>query len=528
MPKHDKLRGLLSKQERKVPDVVRLKEMNEVRNYDRNQQQKVYDSELQQVSAEKESIKPASAKDVGSAFKLQVYILKLNQILQLKQETFTSLTTSLGQDEIDPQIAAAAQRGDPVALRAVRAAQAKKLASLRGTRDPSAALATQFFSKAELLSSFNEMMAFIKMFMPGLTADNRQKEQVYSAYLQPMDDLLKRVQGLYPQFFASVPSPRGPGRGIDSAGERQTYELMRQQSIYMYALMGTMAEFLDDENLRPISAQDVSLFIKENNIREIFVANPLAGNLRDAQMQANIDAQGQAVQVNNAAQQAQAAELQARQQALADQLAERAQMGQQTQQELAAQQALPGAAAADVKQMQKARKFPGLQSMYPQSAANSMAAVQAYVPQMQQRGIANDQIFKISRFTGANKGQKVDKLRNEIRFVGNINPSDTSINIAISSFRVANPGFGNPRGRPARGPPVQPGQQQGAPAQAAAYATQPGGVLTQPYLDAILAYEQAHVGQQLTIQGAFAALPPALRDEQLQAHNDDEQQAIDN
>nr|WPF46524.1 MAG: hypothetical protein [Lake Baikal virophage 4] len=524
MPTTDKLRGLLSKQERKVPDVVRLKEMNEVRNYNRNQQQKVYDSSLQQVSAEKESIKPASAKDVGSAFKLQVYILKLNQILQLKQETYTSLTTSLQQDQIDPAVVAAAARGDQVALRAVRAAQAKKLASLRGTRDPSAALATQFFSKAELLSSFNEMMAFIKMFMPGLTSDNRQKEQVYSSYLQPMDDLLKRVMGLYPAFFENVPEPRAPGRGIDAAGERQTYELMRQQSMYMYALLGTMAEFLDDENLRPIVAQDVSLFIKENNIRDIFVANPLAGNLRSREVQANIDAQGQAIQVNNAAQQAQAAELQARQQALADQLAQRAQQGIQTQQELAAQQALPGAAAADVKQMQKARKFPGLVSMYPQVAASSRAAVEAYVPQMQQRGIPNDQIFKLSRFTGT-KGQKSQKLTDEIRFVGNINPSDREINITISNFRMRNPGFGAPRGRPQQGPPINiPPGQQGGPA-GPAYATQPGGVLTRTYLDAILAYEQANVGQQLSQEAAFAALPQALQQEQIQAHGD-EQNAI--
>ena len=36
-PKKDKLKRLLAKKERKVPDAVRLKEMNEVRNYNRNQ-----------------------------------------------------------------------------------------------------------------------------------------------------------------------------------------------------------------------------------------------------------------------------------------------------------------------------------------------------------------------------------------------------------------------------------------------------------------------------------------------------------
>ena len=64
---------------------------------------------------------------------------------------------------------------------------------------------------------------------------------------------------------------------------------------------------------------------------------------------------------------------------------------------------------------------------------------------------------------------------------------------------------------------LPPGQQQAAP--------QPGGVLTQPYLDAILAYEQANVERQLTAEAAFRALPQQLQDDQIAAHGN-EQQAI--
>ena len=175
-PKKDKLKRLLAKKERKVPDAVRLKEMNEVRNYNRNQFAKVFDLEKQQVSREQESIAPASARDVGSAFKLQVYILKLNQILQLKQETYQQLSTSM--------------EGEPVS-------------KLRGVRNQQAALATSFFSKAELLSAYNEMMAFIKLYMPDLLNNNRQLEQIYTAFFTPLATLLKQVQGLYPRFFES-------------------------------------------------------------------------------------------------------------------------------------------------------------------------------------------------------------------------------------------------------------------------------------------------------------------------------------
>lgn len=469
MPTTDKLRGLLSKQERKVPDVVRLKEMNEVRNYNRDQFQKVFDLEKQQVSREKESIQPASAKDVGSAFKLQVYILKLNQILQLKQETYTGLTTSLGGElDLAPEIIAAAAREppDPAAVKLVKAAQAKKLNSLRGTRGTEATLATQFFSKAELLAAFNEMMAFIKTFMPGLTSDNRQKEQIYSAYLTPLKDQIVTIQGLYPKFFESIPAPREPAAGVRSGEEKQIYELMRQQSMYLYALLGTMAEFLDDENLRPITASDVSLFIRENDTREIFVANPLAGNLQAENVRANIAAGQQEVQAAAAAQQAQQAQLQARQDLQAQQLQEQEQAGIQSAADIAAQQGRTRSAAADLAQAQaqaqRVRRFPGLQSAYPQ-VLTAREAVESYARQLTGR-VPDNQILGVARFPGADKATKINKRNAEIMFVGNGSYSGTQVGAAIIGFTTANPQFAIAPGRPPRQPPIRPGQQQAGPA----------------------------------------------------------------
>ena len=463
MPTKDKLKSLLSQRERKVPDAVRLKEMNQVRNYNRNQFQKVFDAEKRQVEAEKESIKPASAKDVGSAFKLQVYILKLNQILQLKQETFQSLTTSLeGVVDIDPAVVQAAQQGDQAALRQVAAAQAKKITSLRGTRGTEATLATSFFSKAELLAAFNEMMAFIKLFMPDLTGDNRQMEQIYSAYLTPLTDLLKQVQGLYPKFFESIPAPRAPARGIGTE-ERQTYELMRQQSMYMYALMGTMAEFLDDENLRPLVAQDVSLYIKENNVRQIFTSNPLAGNVRSAEVQLNLDAQQAANQRAAAQAAAQQAAQQARQDALEQQLQEQEQAGLATTAEQRAQEQMLQAAAADQAAAQAAiagnqgfnARNPNARIMQAMGFRGSPqplrppAAVAEYVQQSTENGVPDNLVF-VERL-------RQPKLADKIRYVGNNDFSQTQITNAVREFRRANPQYKAIRGPP-RQPPAQPGQ----------------------------------------------------------------------
>ena len=55
----------------RVPNAVRVREMRDVKDYDRNQQQRVFDMEKRQVQDESESIKPIDAKDAGAAFKLQ-------------------------------------------------------------------------------------------------------------------------------------------------------------------------------------------------------------------------------------------------------------------------------------------------------------------------------------------------------------------------------------------------------------------------------------------------------------------------
>jgi hypothetical protein len=475
MPPKDKLRGLLSKQERKVPDAVRLKEMNEVRNYNRNQFQKVYDSEIRQVAAEQESIKPASAKDVGSAFKLQVYILKLNQILQLKQETYQSLGLALESlPKPTPEQLAAAQADGPrsPAAKVVEKILSKgKISALTQVRGTEGALATQLFSKADLLAAFNEMMAFIKTYMPGLTGDDRQMQQVNAAYFTPLKDLLVKTQGLYPEFFEGIPAPRGAAQRRGE-GERQTYELLRQQSMYMYALMGCMADFLVDENLRPIVASDVTLFIKENDIREIFVANPLADGLRSQAISMNIRAQQQALA---AAAAAQAAEMVPRGAERSAQIQQQAQQGLATTAEEQARQQLIADAAADVQGRMQPPPADAVFTGYNARNADASARIAArgfqpsqrvlnipsvmaeYAAQRQAMGVPDNQVFR---------NNQADNRDPTIRFVANNDYSNTQITNGIRQYVAGNQRFAQIQGRPVR--PRQPPGQQGGPAAAAA------------------------------------------------------------
>lgn len=471
MPSKDKLKSLLSKQERKVPDAVRLVEMNRVRNYDRDQQKRVYESEIRQVAQEQEAIKPASAKDVGSAFKLQVYILKLNQILQLKQETYQSLGLALEGVPLPTaaQLAAVQQAQTPQARQAAQSVIDKimrqgKLSKLHTRGSTEGALATQFFSKADLLAAFNEMMAFVKTYMPNLTGDDRQMQQVNSAYFTPLKNLIVQVQGLFPSFFETLPEPPAARQNAGNV-DRQTYELLRQQSMTMYALMGCMADFLEDENLRPIVASDVSLFIKENNVRDIFVSNPLGDGLRSEVVDMNIRAQQQALQ--RAAQQAaaDAAAQQARSAPMSQQLAERAQQGLDTEAEEQARQQLIADAAAGVQgrmpQQPADPVFTGYNGRNPelsariaargfqpsQRALNVPEVMAEYARQRVAMGVPNNQVFRDT---------VADNRDPTIRFVGNGDYSFTKITKGVRQFVAGNPQFKQIQGRP--------GQQQGGPA----------------------------------------------------------------
>jgi hypothetical protein len=480
MPAKDKLKSLLSKQERKVPDAVRLVEMNRVRNYNRDQQKRVYESEIRQVAAEQEAIKPASAKDIGSAFKLQVYILKLNQILQLKQETYQSLGLALEGTPLPTAAQLAATRQGTAAERQAaqgvvdRILRQGKLSKLQARGSTEGALATQFFSKADLLAAFNEMMAFVKTYMPDLTGDDRQMQQVNAAYFTPLKDLLIQVQGLYPNFFETMPEPPAARQNVGDR-DRQTYELLRQQSMYMYALLGCMADFLEDENLRPIVASDVSLFIKENNVRQIFVSNPLGDGVRSQIVDINIRAQQEALQRAAAQQAADAAAQQARAAPMSQQLAERAQQGLDTEAAEQARQQLIADAAAGVQQRMPPvppdvdPRFVGYNARNAGASAriaargftpsqrvlNVPSAMAEYAAQRQTMRVPDNQVFR---------NNLADNRDPTIRFVGNNDYSTTQITNGIRQFVAGNPQFKQIQGRP----PAQPPGQQAGPAAAAA------------------------------------------------------------
>jgi hypothetical protein len=225
--------------EKKVPDMIRNREMNDVRNYNRNQQQKVFENEKRQVAMYGDTQSPPSAKDIGSAFKLQVYVLKINQLLQAKTDAISALKLAVA--------------GIP-------------LAQLRGPT--TAPYVNTVWGKSELLTAFNEMMAFIKIYMPDIFSSDRVRDNAYQSYLTPLSNNLTATQNLYPALnFELV--PRGGSAQARSADDA-VKKLFQEQSIQVFSMLGAMSEDIVIQRLRPINADDINTYAEKNGVEDIF------------------------------------------------------------------------------------------------------------------------------------------------------------------------------------------------------------------------------------------------------------------
>jgi len=269
----------------KVPNSVRVREMNDVKNYNRNQQQRVFDMSKRQVQSESESIKPIDAKDAGAAFKLQTYISKLQQILGQKADLFSQLQASPFTD----------------------------LNQLKGTTKQ-AGLLTMMTSKAELVQAYNEMVAYVALFFKDIQLDNRVRDRMYAAYFQPLIDQMRQLSQQYPSLFETLPAPeRGRAQQPDTR-QGKVYDLARKELRDMYSLLNVAADNIQDGIFRPIGPKDVAEYSRDNNVNATFSANPpppgpIIPSLASQQAQTQVNLAQQITEGNQRAALAQAAEI---------------------------------------------------------------------------------------------------------------------------------------------------------------------------------------------------------------------------
>ena len=223
-----------------VSDAVRKREMDEVRNYNRKQQQKVFNLERRQANAYTQETKDPSPEDVGSSFKLQQYIGKLNALLQQKSDIYSQLSTAL------PSMTT------PEKLRGVSG---------------EARASQSFLSRGEIDGAFNEMMTFITSYFGDINLNNRVREAIYQQFLTPLTAQFRETATLFPRFIGGLPQPNAR-QGAFALAKTS----LKEEAELIYAMFRVMADYIEDGIFRSVGKKDIDLRMKEEQVPAMFDA----------------------------------------------------------------------------------------------------------------------------------------------------------------------------------------------------------------------------------------------------------------
>jgi len=223
-----------------VSDAVRKREMDDVRNYNRRQQQKVFNLERRQANAYTQDTKDPDAQDVGSSFKLQQYIGKLNQLLQQKSDIFAQLSTALPSMTTPEKLRGASGEA--------RASQS-------------------FLSRGEIDGAFNEMMSFITSYFGDINLNNRVRDAIYQQFLTPLVSQFRETATLYPRFIGGIPPARG-GQAQFAIAKGS----LKKEAELVYSMLRVMADYVEDGIFRPVSKKEIDLRMSEEQVPAMFDA----------------------------------------------------------------------------------------------------------------------------------------------------------------------------------------------------------------------------------------------------------------
>lgn len=250
----DRLKGVLRHMaSHPVSDRQRQREMDAVRTYNVRQQKRVFENEKRQANAYQQEQKDPDAKDIGSSFKLQVYISKMNQLLTNKSDLYQQISLAL------PTMTT------PQKLRGTTA-EAKNNAN--------------FLSRGEIEGSYNEMMDFINNYFQDISTDARVRDAVYQQYLTPLISNLRQTALLFPQFYQQLPPARA-NQALFNASKLS----IKQDAENSYAMLRLMAENLEDGIYSNITQRGVDGLKERESVDALFDAVVAGQPIAQAQEQ---------------------------------------------------------------------------------------------------------------------------------------------------------------------------------------------------------------------------------------------------
>ena len=212
--------------------------------------EQVFALEKAQANAYNFSQMPISNEDKGKLYKIQAFanplMGSLRGKLQLGQQLFTAIE---------------------VARAKVKEAGGGNSGEFILTPD---GLKNNYFGTKELLTEYNAMMTYIKIYASNITSNNQLSDKVNQGIMGPILQQLDQVLTSYANFWNSLPDGATQAQRIVKTAMKKLIEKN-------WVLYSTMYQLISSQEFRPLTDSDLDTYKRLNNINaDIFNNFPRA------------------------------------------------------------------------------------------------------------------------------------------------------------------------------------------------------------------------------------------------------------
>lgn len=225
-------------------------ERERLNNADKYFGEQVFALEKAQATAYNSSQMPISNEDKGKLYKIQAFANPLMGSLRGKLQLGLQLITAI-----------------EVAGTKVKEEAGGTSGAFIFTPD---GLKNNYFGTKELLTEYNALMTYIKIYASSITANNQMNDKVNQGIMGPILQQLDQVLTSYANFWNSLPDGATQAQRIVKTAMKKLVEKN-------WVLYSTMYELVSNQEFRPLTDSDLDTYRRLNNVNaDIFNNFPRA------------------------------------------------------------------------------------------------------------------------------------------------------------------------------------------------------------------------------------------------------------
>ena len=214
-------------------------ERERLNNADKYFGEQVFALEKAQATAYNSSQMPISNEDKGKLYKIQAFANPLMGSLRGKLQLGLQLITAI-----------------EVARTKVKEEGGGTSGAFIFTPD---GLKNNYFGTKELLTEYNALMTYIKIYASNITANNQMNDKVNQGIMGPILQQLDQVLTSYANFWNSLPDGATQAQRIVKTAMKKLVEKN-------WVLYSTMYQLISSQEFRPLTDSDLDTYRRLNNV----------------------------------------------------------------------------------------------------------------------------------------------------------------------------------------------------------------------------------------------------------------------